>query len=129
MATGEGINVAEWLKQNKLIHLQDIFLSKNITIEELVDFQDNELDEFAKNILKLDILSKKRFVKAINKIKQTNVTLSTSKRHHVIISSYEQAALTKLYTKFDECSKTQILIQTSLNISNKQNKDVNQHKY
>eukprot|EP01084_Bolivina_argentea_P246856 413038_1 len=106
------INVHKWLKDNKLGHLLELFESKSIEIEELAEIDVVELKKFASETLKLDILSKKRFIAAITKIKPDNETSQT-----VMVTVEENDALTKLYERFDECSKQRLLIQQALNKS------------
>eukprot|EP01084_Bolivina_argentea_P042693 78703_1 len=121
----EGIDAKEWLKSNKLLSIYDVFQSRNITIEEITEFDDNDIKLFAKDTLKLDVLSQKRFIKAIAKIKYKNKPLQKKmikpQRQKVIISATEQQGLTKLYEKFDECSQIQIAIQKSIQQSNENN--------
>eukprot|EP01084_Bolivina_argentea_P079871 144773_1 len=119
------INVEEWLKSHKLSNVYDLFKSKSITIEEISELDNCDIDSFAQETLQLDVLSKKRFIDAITKIKQKN-QLQESTHRHVVISPKEQAALTKLYERYNECSKQQILIQNSLHIDENEN---NLHKY
>eukprot|EP01084_Bolivina_argentea_P260326 439590_1 len=120
------INVQQWLQSNKLSAVYNKFQSRNISIEEIIDFEDDDIKTFAKETLELDILGQRRFVKAIQKIKYKNKPMATQKRmmssltkQTVIISSKEQECLTNLYQRYDECSKQQTTIQKALNPSNK----------
>ena len=63
------IDVKKWLLENKLMKLCDIFSKRNVKIEELCEFEDNELKQLSKDI-KLDILDTKRFIKAIHKLQK-----------------------------------------------------------
>eukprot|EP01084_Bolivina_argentea_P006614 12550_1 len=123
------IDVKKWLNENKLGQFYDLFQEKQIDIEEIAEFSDYDIEQFAKETLKLGVLSRKRFINAINKIKQKQMVINKqlqtvkSPKRHVIISTAEQNALNSLYERFDECSKQQILIQKTLNASNEQNND------
>jgi len=66
------VDVKQWLKENKLTEVEKIFLEREVSIEELTDFNENDLLEFGKDI-GLDTLQRKRFVKAIQKL-QINKT-------------------------------------------------------
>ncbi|ETO04941.1 hypothetical protein RFI_32456 [Reticulomyxa filosa] len=57
-------DVSAWLAVNKLSYIEPTFLERNISIEELADFNTEELRDFAKD-LKLDALATRRFIKAI----------------------------------------------------------------
>eukprot|EP01084_Bolivina_argentea_P053642 98468_1 len=129
----EGIDVEKWLKVNKLGQFYDLFKSRDIAIEEIAEFDDIDIAKFATETLKLDTLSKKRFINAIHKIKQKNSTsiisanTTSTKQRHVIISSAENDAIQKLYQRFDECSKHQISIQQCLKESNEKENNLNKH--
>ncbi|ETO04209.1 hypothetical protein RFI_33190 [Reticulomyxa filosa] len=56
--------ISAWLAINKLSYIEETFLEREISLEELVEFNNEELRDFAKE-LKLDALATKRFVKAI----------------------------------------------------------------
>ena len=71
---GENISTSKWLKENKLEDKEHIFIERDITIEELCDFESQELADFAKDI-GLDTLARKRFVRGIEVTFQTNLKL------------------------------------------------------
>ncbi|ETO30436.1 hypothetical protein RFI_06685 [Reticulomyxa filosa] len=58
------VDVRSWLAVNKLSYVEKTFVERNIAIEELMDFDTEELKDFAKD-LKLDALATRRFIKAI----------------------------------------------------------------
>jgi len=58
------VDVKSWLAVNKLGYVEKVFVERNIAVEELVDFDTEELKDFAKD-LKLDALATRRFIKAI----------------------------------------------------------------
>eukprot|EP01084_Bolivina_argentea_P277831 474475_1 len=125
------IDIEQWLKSNKLSEIYAVFKRRDVTIEELIEFDENDLITFVKQDLKLDILQSKRFMKGINKIKQKNQLQPLSKpiiKHNVILSIKEQNALTKLYQRFDECSQIQMNIQNTLKQSNPNSLDQNSIK-
>ena len=39
----ESFNIKEWLRDNKLSNLEQIFIQRNIEIEELLEFEKDEL--------------------------------------------------------------------------------------
>ncbi|ETO12699.1 hypothetical protein RFI_24676, partial [Reticulomyxa filosa] len=47
---GGGVNVKKWLADNKLSEAEKVFLEREIQIEELIDFQPDELADFAKDL-------------------------------------------------------------------------------
>merc|ERR1712129_410239 len=63
-----GIDRDQFLKDNKLGDVLDIFVKRDITIEELLEFDHPDLRQFAKE-LGLDALSQNRLVKAIAKLR------------------------------------------------------------
>ena len=115
-----GIDTEQWLSANKLSDVVDMFVERDISIEELADFEQGDLASFADD-LKLDTLAKRRFLKAMRKLRQpqAQVPVASAKRK-VIISSEEEQALNDLYRRFDECSELQTTIQTALVPSNVQ---------
>eukprot|EP01083_Nonionella_stella_P058006 152039_1 len=117
-------HIETWLQNNKMRDLCVAFKKKNITIEQIIHHDD--MDQFyAMYDLKLDVLQKKRLIAAIRKTKPQHRSI---KHHRVIVSTEEDESLNKLYVKFDECSKAQVLIQNALNISH-QNTDNLNHCY
>jgi len=66
---GGGVDVKKWLADNKLTEVEKVFLERDIQIEELADFEAAELADFAKD-LGLDTLQRRRFVKAIQDMRQ-----------------------------------------------------------
>ncbi len=65
---GEGgrkaVDVSKFLKENRLERATKAFLEREIAIEELTEFAEDELADFATD-LGLDTLQRKRFIKAI----------------------------------------------------------------
>eukprot|EP01084_Bolivina_argentea_P151828 264964_1 len=104
------IEVKEWLKANKLEDIYDVFTKRDITIEEICEFENDDILQFAQE-LNLDSLARNRFIKAIRKIKQNNpnqnITSNIIQPRKVIVSSIEQESLNKLYQQFDNCSQLQ----------------------
>ncbi len=58
------INIEEWLAKHKLSKALPIFEERDVSLEELMDFNEPDLAEFGKD-LGLDTLQRKRFVKAV----------------------------------------------------------------
>eukprot|EP01083_Nonionella_stella_P280325 953658_1 len=74
MSTDPGnqpIDREKFLRENKLGDIVDIFVKRDIDIEELLEFDDENLRSFAKDI-GLDSLQQNRIVKAINKLKSVS---------------------------------------------------------
>ena len=63
------LDVKKWLEENKLMKSYEMFKKRDVQIEELCEFEDDELTELCKDI-GLDTLARKRFVKAIHKLQQ-----------------------------------------------------------
>ena len=71
------IDVKKWLSENELIKLCEIFSKRNVKIEELCEFDDNELKQLSKDMT-LDMLDTKRFMKAVHKLqKQLDIEPNT----------------------------------------------------
>jgi len=114
---GDAINVKEFLTSNKLADVLDIFVKREITIEELIEFDKDDLNEFGQSI-GLDLLQRKRFVKAVLKLQPQGVSapqsamtttgqyISTSKSpQHVIVSPEEHEAISSLNVRYNETGK------------------------
>ena len=67
MTEGQTSARDQFLKDNKLGDVVDIFVKRDITIEELLEFDKPDLRQFAKE-LGLDALSQNRLVKAVGKL-------------------------------------------------------------
>eukprot|EP01084_Bolivina_argentea_P102310 183296_1 len=67
----QGVDVKEWLAANQLSDVLDIFIKRQICVEELLEFDIKDLQEFAAEI-GLDTLQKNRFVKGIKNLKAYN---------------------------------------------------------
>ncbi len=81
-AVPKTVDVKKFLSENKLQRAEKIFTERDVQIEELIDFNKDELNEFAKDI-GLDTLQRKRFVKAIIALKpkgEAASALTASKR-------------------------------------------------
>ncbi len=126
---GKVVDVDKFLAENKLERAKKAFLEREIAIEELVEFDEDELMDFAKD-LGLDTLQKRRFVKAILSLRPENQGPSTSSYrpkeelgspsvfsrasskpltsdlHHVMLSRDENKATKKLFARVD---KTMVL--------------------
>ena len=64
------IDTKQWLKDNKLgePEIYNIFVKRNIMIEELTQFNNDDLKAFADDI-GLELLQKKRFIKGVERLK------------------------------------------------------------
>jgi len=141
----EGLDVDQFLKDNELSHLKDLFVEKQVSPEELADFNNTELMAFAKD-LQLNEEQTSRFISAIRKIKpmkstmtstvsgESSIGTSLNKRSsmasgnvdlvHLIISPQEHEAITKLHERFD---KTNVLLkdlESSFDTLTKKNGDI-----
>eukprot|EP01084_Bolivina_argentea_P225764 381439_1 len=118
MTEGQTLDRVQFLKDNKLSDVLDIFIKRDIVIEELIEFDITDLQQFATDI-GLDILQKKRFIKAINSLKpinKTQQTINSAKLRHIIISTDEHNAISKLYEQYQSISKLMESINNSFNI-------------
>ncbi len=61
------INIEEWLAKHKLSKALRVFEERDVSLEELMDFNEPDLAEFGKD-LGLDTLARKRFVKAVRSL-------------------------------------------------------------
>ena len=66
----EDINISEWLKEAKLSDHLSTFVRESITIDELIGFNESELQTIAEETLKLNTLHTNRFIKAMNATKR-----------------------------------------------------------
>eukprot|EP01084_Bolivina_argentea_P260271 439483_1 len=113
----QSINVDEWLKQTKLGNdAAEIIKKRQVSIEELIEFDIDDLKLFAVD-LGLDTLAKKRFVESIKKLKNKN-NKSNDKKRHVIVSTVEHNAISKLYEEYDNISSISNDIQTAISTLN-----------
>eukprot|EP01084_Bolivina_argentea_P102142 183036_1 len=122
MAEGSGteqhkkIDVDEWLKKIKLGDTATkIIKDKDVTIEELMDFEEEDLQLFAHD-LGLDTLAKYRMIKSIKSLKTTKI--KSKPRRHVIVSSDEHNAIMKLYAQYDKVSTLSKTIQHAIETIN-----------
>jgi len=121
----EGVDVDDFLNENGLSDLKDSFVEKQVSLEELADFTNNELNAFAKD-LGLSEQQTARFITGIRKLKPTKSTSTgisgepgvssgvMNKKNvtgvsggnadlvHLIISPQEHEAITKLHERFDK---------------------------
>eukprot|EP01084_Bolivina_argentea_P314718 545127_1 len=96
------IDREEFLKENKLGDVIDVFIKRDVEIEELLEFDKSDLKLCAKE-LGLDILSQNRLVKAISKLKSS--AISNQSTTHVV-------ATNKLYqdiTDMKQCQQDNIM--------------------
>eukprot|EP01084_Bolivina_argentea_P091067 163988_1 len=114
------VNVDEWLKQNKLSDIADIFKQRDVTIEELIEFEDTDLKAFANDTLKLDTLASSRFLSGIKRLRPKKIE-QTALKHKVIISNKEQNAISQLYERYESTTKLQQEIRDSLEQFNGEN--------
>eukprot|EP01084_Bolivina_argentea_P016695 31210_1 len=137
MAEGQTIDREQFLKDNKLGDVLDVFVKRDITIEELLEFDKSDLKLFAKEI-GLDALSQNRLVKAITKLAPiqdmhaappssstlgTGFTSSlstsfapTGSATHVIVSPEEHDAISKLYERYEDSSKLVVSLKQSFDL-------------
>ncbi|ETO28055.1 hypothetical protein RFI_09075 [Reticulomyxa filosa] len=137
---GEGagrhrIDRKKWLSENKLNDVERIFEERDVAIEELTEFNEEELNEFAKDI-GLDTLQRRRFVKAILSLVENRVVAkgvasgqtsqqgevgSTTKVNpsqliHVIVSPQEHDAITKVYDRYNRAKQLLVDLEKSTNV-------------
>ena len=97
----QAIDVKQWLSDNQLLDVHEIFIKRDISIEEIVEFEISDLQlisitnymvhrhisdpytqlthrDFAKDI-GLDTLQKNRFVKGITKLKSSYNDINDNK--------------------------------------------------
>jgi len=67
LQSAHNIDITQWLKDNKLVDIEQRCLEKEMIIEELLEFNEVELNQLCKD-MGFDTLQKKRFVKAIQKL-------------------------------------------------------------
>eukprot|EP01084_Bolivina_argentea_P314720 545129_1 len=79
------IDREEFLKENKLGDVIDVFIKRDVEIEELLEFDKSDLKLCAKE-LGLDILSQNRLLKAISKLKSPS-TVSNQSTTPVIVTN------------------------------------------
>eukprot|EP01084_Bolivina_argentea_P214285 363812_1 len=85
MSEQKKIDREQFLKENKLGDVIDVFIKRDIEIEELLEFDKSDLKLCAKE-LGLDILAQNRLVKAISKLKSSS-TLSNQSTTPVIVTN------------------------------------------
>ena len=126
------------MAQNKLSSVLNVFMQKEITIEELFDLNNNDLKEFGHEI-GLDVLNINRLIKAINKVKPNNyksilydndlddewemknnrlsfipASLSSSLKSNIIITQQETNAI----NKFNKIYNKALLMSNNLDACN-----------
>ena len=149
MTEGQTIDREQFLKDNKLGDVIDIFTKRDITIEELLEFDKDDLKQFAKEI-GLDALSQNRLVKSILKLKPSQSSssipigggtgsykpLSTQQQkkrgsgqqqqqqqqQHVIVSPEEHDAISKLYQRYEDSTKLILSLKNSFSLLEKSSK-------
>lgn len=123
MATeGDIINVEQFLKDNKLYDALEIFIKREISIEELMEFEQSDLKQFGKDI-GLDVLQINRLVNAIKKLssslsskQEISATAEMYRANqspiiHFIVSEQEQNAI----SKFNKIYNNTLLMINNLN--------------
>eukprot|EP01084_Bolivina_argentea_P254586 428026_1 len=104
----KSIDIKEFLSKHKLLNILEILKSRDVTIEELMEFDDNDLASFSKEDLKLDTLQKTRFIKAVKSLNKSHIPNKlniTNKPKQLTISHDEEKALVKLNNTFDVVNK------------------------
>lgn len=61
------INISKWLRKHRLLKYEEIFHTHQISVEELLEFTPEELQEYVRNDLHLDILYQRRLLTALKK--------------------------------------------------------------
>eukprot|EP01084_Bolivina_argentea_P269662 458351_1 len=129
-------SVQQLFRKYKLIEhnnseILSTFKAQNKTIQELSTWSIDELKLFATNKLKLDLLSSKRFIKAIQSISSTINKKQKQQIQHVLVSQEEHDAINNLYIQFDQASNLIQSIQKSIQLldQNEQNtiNDINNY--
>ena len=124
---GSVIDVKEFLNKNKLSDAFDIFSKRDITIEELMEFDEADLKQFGKDI-GLDVLQINRLIKSIKQLcpekqeekKQVPGTASMYNRSspiiQVIVSEEEQRIISKFNNLYNIVLLMANNIRASFNI-------------
>eukprot|EP01084_Bolivina_argentea_P296295 510267_1 len=130
----EDMDVDKWLKSNNLTKLKPLFEDNDLIIEELCEFDDEQLTAFIaeqqeiyKNQRYFDVLTQHRFKKAIKNTKQTinnenpsnnlihtNININNkpqNNNNHLIVTPQEHEAINKLYNHYDNICKLKDSIQ------------------
>eukprot|EP01083_Nonionella_stella_P235186 827236_1 len=133
MTEGQTIDREQFLKDNKLGDKLDVFVKRDITIEELLEFDKADLKLFAKE-LGLDALSQNRLVKAIMKLKPDinvassmgtmsmgtgmtgSMSMPSKSATHVIVSPEEHDAISKLYERYEDSNKLIVNLKESFDL-------------
>eukprot|EP01083_Nonionella_stella_P079305 217493_1 len=105
MASAKNVNVESWLVEKNLSSLVEQFTQRNITIEELCQFDEKDLRAFGIGF-GLDTFDAARFAKYIVKYKQESVQVAQSTTvvdnaisRAVVITADEETLLQKLETR------------------------------
>eukprot|EP01084_Bolivina_argentea_P290118 498288_1 len=116
-AEKEDVNLIEFLKK---INISDkaieILQNRNVTIDELMEMDTDDLKSFLLEELKLDALSKNRMIKSITKLKEkdNNTKRITTAKQHVVVSPDEHNGIIKLYERYDKSSQLSTNIQNAI---------------
>jgi len=148
---GQKFDRTKWLQENNLGDSQAIFDKRDVKIHELLEFSQEDLKfrntyvhvyisnsfgpltnlkktqpkkktrEFAKDVLKLDVLARNRLLKAIKKLRGESGDIpggigggGSTQYIHVVVSMEEHDAMAKLYQLFEKISSAVEGIQTAV---------------
>eukprot|EP01083_Nonionella_stella_P250637 865590_1 len=111
---GDGLSeLDQWLEENDLTEIKHIFQTKNVSFQELLELSEEtekDLREYGKDVLKLDLVSRRRFAKGVKSLSESpndaNNTPSTKEIVHIIITEQEQAAIVKIKEKTNHLNET-----------------------
>eukprot|EP01084_Bolivina_argentea_P108996 194821_1 len=118
---GDGLSeLDQWLEENDLTEIKHIFQTKNVSFQELLELSEEtekDLREYGKDVLKLDLVSRRRFAKGVKSLSKSrnnaNNTPSTkeivwSRRRFAkrVKSLSEQAAIMKIKQQTNHLNET-----------------------
>jgi len=104
------IDITKWLADNKLQKIEEVFRQRDVGLDEIVEFTEQELNDFATD-LQLDTLQKKRFVKAVQDLQPKNKQPSSNIDTYQPTSSFTTTLTTT--SSFEASNKWQPSSSTS----------------
>jgi len=104
------IDITKWLADNKLQKIEEVFRQRDVGLDEIIEFTEQELNDFATD-LQLDTLQKKRFVKAVQDLQPKNKQPSSNIDTYQPTSSFTTTLTTT--SSFEASNKWQPSSSTS----------------
>eukprot|EP01084_Bolivina_argentea_P237213 398736_1 len=98
-------------------HVSALLVKRQVDLNELMVFSEKDLNAFLTSYLRLDILSRNRFKKELNKIRRPTHAQQTqleTKQTKIILSKHEQQAIFALYERYDTASSLQQTIMEQI---------------